>query len=275
LRQMEQRQSLYKQQEQVLPPEAQQEILMDKLADYEKRLTEARTKRIGKEAKLSVIKEQLQKGIDIDIPTTESSDSPSREKYIAQLKGELLLMEIERERLLQKFTPKYEEVVNLNKQIETTEEKIRSEIRQIIDMEEASIRALRAEEQELQNAITAIRSDIKDQAQKEYEYAQITRGIDDSKEVYSMLLKQREEARISLAKLERGVKIKIISPAVVPTIPVKPRKKLNVAIAMVLGIFGGLGLAFFIEYFDHSLNNPADFEKYTGLPVLGSVREFK
>jgi succinoglycan biosynthesis transport protein ExoP len=184
-------------------------------------------------------------------------------------------MEIRQERLLQKFTPKYEEVVNLSKQIAATKQKILNEIQQIVEMEDASIRAMKAEENALSNSITSIKREISELAQKEYEYSQISRGIDDNKEVYSMLLKQREEARISLAKLERGIKIKIISPAVVPDIPVKPRKRLNVALSVFLGLFGGLGLAFFIEYFDHTLNSPADLEKFGGLTALGSIRQAK
>jgi uncharacterized protein involved in exopolysaccharide biosynthesis len=273
LRELEQRQSEYKKQKGVLTPESQREILTKRLSDYEQSLTGARTRRIGKEAKLAVIKEQMLNGRQLDIPVTESSDSPSRENYIAKLKGDLLDMEIEREKLLQKYTPRYEEVVNLNKQIEATKEKIMQEINQIVDMEEASIRALRAEEQVLENAIAGIKRDIRDMATREYEYSQISRGIDDSKEVYSMLLKQREEARLSMAKLEKEVKIKVISPAVPPTYPSKPRKKLNVALAMFLGMFGGLGLAFFFEYFDHSINSPAELEKNVGINPLGSVRE--
>jgi succinoglycan biosynthesis transport protein ExoP len=273
LRDLEKSQAEYRQKEEVISPEGQNEILMSRLSDYEKSFTEVRTKRIGKEAKLAVIKQQLEKSGEISIPSTESSDSPSRVEYISKLKSDLLEMEMERERLLQKFTPKYQEIVNLENEIAATKKKIENEIHQIVEMEDASIRALKAEENALRSSINQIKGELKKLTQKEYEYAQISRGIDDNREVYSMLLKQREEARISLAKLEKGVKIKIISPAVVPTDPVKPKKRVNILLGIFLGIFGGLGLAFFIEYFDHTITTPAELEKYTGMNVLGSVRE--
>ena len=90
-----------------------------------------------------------------------------------------------------------------------------------------------------------------------------------------MLRKQREEARLSLAKLEKGVKIKVISPAVKPSEPVKPKKILNIILALFLGLFGGLGLAFFIEYFDHTITTPDELERYVGITALGSVPEIK
>jgi uncharacterized protein involved in exopolysaccharide biosynthesis len=64
-------------------------------------------------------------------------------------------METQRERLLQKFTPEYEEVVNLNQQIVATKAQIRNEIQQIISMEESALHALDAEEGELQAAESA------------------------------------------------------------------------------------------------------------------------
>lgn len=275
LRGLEQRQANFKEQKDVGSPETQRSILLTRMTDYEKSLTNVQTKRISKKAKLAVFQEKLNNGGNINIPSIETSDSPSREKYIAKLKGDLLDMEIRKERLLQKFTPRYKEVVDLESQIKMTKLKIESEIQQIIEMEETAVRALRAEEQILRGQIEKIKNEIRNLAQTEYEYNQISRGIEDEREIYSMLLKQREEARLSLAKLKKGVKIRVISPAVEPTEPVKPKKILNIVLAIFLGLFGGLGLAFFIEYFDHTINTPDELERYVGIYALGSVPEIK
>jgi uncharacterized protein involved in exopolysaccharide biosynthesis len=248
---------------------------MTRITDYEKSRTTAQTKRIGMESKLVVFQEEMNKGGLINIPSTETSDSPSREKYIAKLKGDLLDMEIRKGQLLQKFTPQYKEVTDLEKQIIATKLKVESEIRQIIEMEQTAVRALRAEEQILSRQIEKIKKEIRNLAQNEFEYNQISRGIADEQEIYSMLRKQREEARISLAKLDMGIKINVISPAVEPTEPIKPKKLLNIVLALFLGLFGGLGLAFFMEYFDHTINTPDELEKYVGINSLGSVPEIK
>jgi uncharacterized protein involved in exopolysaccharide biosynthesis len=273
LRQLEQHQAEFKQDREILSPEQQRGILLAKLADYDRSITAARTKRIGKEASLAVIKQQLRSEQNLSIPATETSDSPSQEKYIAKLRGDLLDMEIRREQLLQKFTPQYEEVVDLDQQIAATKAKIKNEIEQIVRMEEMSIKVLQAEEQLLETSVQKIQNELKEFAHKEYELSQLSRGIDDNREVFSMLLKQREEARIALAKLERGVKIKVISPAVAPTEPVRPNRVLNVAIALVVGLLAGLALAFLMEFFDRTIDAPDDLERLLNLPALGSVRE--
>ncbi len=271
LRALEERQTQFKQAQELLSPVAQSDILLTKIADYEKALTNVRTQRIGKEAMLNVIKSQLLSGDKINIPVTESSNSLSREKHIARLRGELLDLELRRDLLLQKFTPEYEEVVNLEQAIASTRQRIEQEVDEIVQLEETSIRAMKAEEQALQSTIDDLNGQIKAFAQKDYELTQLSRGIEDNREVYSMLLKQREEARISQAKLERGVKIKVISPALVPNLPIKPNKRLNLLLASLLGLISGLGLAFMVEYFDHTINSPAEVEQHLGLPVWGAI----
>lgn len=271
LNNLEERQTKFKKSHEILSPTRQGDILVAKIADYEKALTEVRTRRIGKEAMLKVIKEQITKGAEANIPATESANSLSREKFIAKLRGKLLDLELRRDALLQKYTPEYEEVVNLEKAIANTRKRIEDEINQIVNLEETAIRALKAEEEALQNTITELNQQIKKFAQKEYELNQLSRGIEDNREVYSMLLKQREQTRISQAKLERGVKIKVISPALVPTEPIKPKKRLNILLAIILGLVSGFGLAFFVEYFDHSVNSPEEVESHLGLPVWGSI----
>jgi capsular exopolysaccharide synthesis family protein len=65
--------------------------------------------------------------------------------------------------------------------------------------------------------------------------------------------------------------ISILDPAVTPKIPIKPKKRLSVLMAMIVGLFGGVGLAFFCEYLDDTIKGTADLKKATQWPFLGSV----
>lgn len=53
--------------------------------------------------------------------------------------------------------------------------------------------------------------------------------------------------------------------------PVSPNPPLNIAIAIVLGMMIGIGLAFLLEYLDNTITTEEDVEKHLGLPVLGSI----
>lgn len=54
-------------------------------------------------------------------------------------------------------------------------------------------------------------------------------------------------------------------------VPVKPKPLLNMAIAFVIGMMTGVGLAFLLEYLDNTIKNEQDVEKLLELPVLGAV----
>ncbi|MCM3597502.1 Wzz/FepE/Etk N-terminal domain-containing protein [Metabacillus idriensis] len=53
--------------------------------------------------------------------------------------------------------------------------------------------------------------------------------------------------------------------------PIKPRPVMNIAIALVVGLMAGVGLAFLLEFLDNTIKNEQDIEKHLGLPVLGAI----
>ena len=53
--------------------------------------------------------------------------------------------------------------------------------------------------------------------------------------------------------------------------PIKPKKLLNLALGFFMAVFGGLGLAFFTEYLDHSFNKPEDILRKLELPVVAAI----
>lgn len=55
--------------------------------------------------------------------------------------------------------------------------------------------------------------------------------------------------------------------------PVKPQPLLNVAIALVVGLMAGVGLAFLLEFLDNTVKTEQDIEKLLELPVLGVISE--
>jgi capsular polysaccharide biosynthesis protein len=53
--------------------------------------------------------------------------------------------------------------------------------------------------------------------------------------------------------------------------PIKPQPLLNIAIALVVGLMAGVGLAFLLEYLDNTVKTEQDIEKRLDLPVLGVI----
>jgi capsular polysaccharide biosynthesis protein len=55
--------------------------------------------------------------------------------------------------------------------------------------------------------------------------------------------------------------------------PVKPNPVLNVAIALVVGLMAGVGLAFLLEYMDNTIKDEDDIERLLEIPILGSIQK--
>ncbi|WP_330501364.1 Wzz/FepE/Etk N-terminal domain-containing protein [Peribacillus frigoritolerans] len=55
--------------------------------------------------------------------------------------------------------------------------------------------------------------------------------------------------------------------------PVKPNPLLNIAIAVVVGLMAGIGLAFLLEYLDNTIKDEDDIDRLLDLPLLGSIQK--
>ena len=53
--------------------------------------------------------------------------------------------------------------------------------------------------------------------------------------------------------------------------PIKPRRRVNLAIGAVLGAFLGIAAAFFLDYLDNTFRTPEDIEQYLNVAVLGVI----
>lgn len=69
--------------------------------------------------------------------------------------------------------------------------------------------------------------------------------------------------------------VKIIDEAQVPEEPTKPNKKLNLAIAGVIGLLVALGMVFLGEFLDNTYKKEEDVKRELGLPVLGIIPDHK
>jgi tyrosine-protein kinase Etk/Wzc len=82
-------------------------------------------------------------------------------------------------------------------------------------------------------------------------------------------LQRQQEMRIRQAATTSD--IEIIDFAQASSSPVKPNKRKNLALGLVLGLMCGVGLAFLLDYLDRTIKDEDDVQETLGLSVLGTI----
>jgi succinoglycan biosynthesis transport protein ExoP len=67
--------------------------------------------------------------------------------------------------------------------------------------------------------------------------------------------------------------IRVIEPARVPSVPVRPKVQQNTLLAGVVGLMLAAGAAFLIEYLDDTVKSQDDVEQVLSLPTLGVIAQ--
>lgn len=115
-------------------------------------------------------------------------------------------------------------------------------------------------------------------ASSELELKRLERQKDILEGEYLQYREKMQQARISAAlDVDKISNVSVVQAASEPIAPIKPRKIRNIGLGVLLGLFGGICLAFLIEFLDDSLNTTQDAQRRLGVPVLTviSEKEFK
>lgn len=95
-------------------------------------------------------------------------------------------------------------------------------------------------------------------------------------EVAKEILESITNEFVILAKeLVPNGNVRVIEAVQLPENPVAPNKKMNVAIAFLLGFMVSVGLVFLIEYLDNTFKSKEELERELDIPVVGIIPEFE
>ena len=121
----------------------------------------------------------------------------------------------------------------------------------------------------MEEAIAEYEDDAMNTNSKELKYTILQRNMDTSQQLYDTLVAKVKESGVVASGASSN--IRIVEIASTPIDPVKPNKKKNLLLSIILGVFGGVGLAFFLEYLDQTVRTEEDVQDLLGLPVLSVI----
>ena len=191
--------------------------------------------------------------------------------YIQNLKAEHARAKSEYSELSATFKPGYPKlkelgarVAELQRKIEEAQNSIASSVKSDYDASLRKEETLRESYQKQKTLASALND-------KSIQYNILKRGVDSNETIYNSLLQRLKETEVSSAITASN--IQVVDYAQIPIIPFKPNVTLNLLIACILGLGGGVFLAFFLEYFDNTVKSSEEVRDKLKLPVLGGVFE--
>ncbi len=245
----------------IISLEEKENVTMLRLTELNTALTKAESERMAKEA----LYKQTKDGNFDSIPSILEN------RLIMDLKQAYVQLEAQYMKLSETFKPEYPEMVRLKSQMQTVQKRIDAEINKIIAGIKNDYESNLRRESLLRDAFEKQKTKAQEMKERAIQYNILKREADTNRELYKGLLQRMKEAGVSAGIMASN--IQVIDQAELPTKPYKPNMKLNLLLAAVVGLFLGVGLAFFFEYLDNTVKTPEDLEQLIRLPSFGMVPE--
>jgi polysaccharide biosynthesis transport protein len=254
----------YREQTDAIPLQHRENIVVQKLADLNAAVTQAKTERFQKQAVYNQLESLRRSGGALDSFPAILSNS-----YIQQQKAELGHLQSQLTQLSDRLGERHPEIIKLRSAIEVQQSKLDGEIAKVVQSVRSEYQAALAKENSLVAAVNQQKVEAQAMNRKAIDYGVLERDVESSRQIYESLLQRAKETGVSTEL--RTSNIRIVDPAQRPRSPVSPRKALNLVLALLGGLMLGGGLAFFFEYVDSSLKSPEEIKLYLGLTALGMV----
>ena len=267
----------YKKANDIIAPDDAVKLATEKMSMVDKLNAENRVALATANARLASTNAQL------NGEAASIADNKSIQLYNSQLAQ----LEGERISYLDKYTAQHPKVKQVEQEIAKLKQKINSEISKVASLQAPSDNPVHqqllaakfqseAEASVAQSNLAKLhqidndnKEDIRNLSDKEQEFVSLMRDVTVANEIYVMLAKRLEEAKVAEASV--ATEVQVVDTATLPTAPVAPKKAMTLLLAALLGILASSGFVVVRELLNRTIKNSEDVANYLDLPVLGSV----
>jgi len=251
-----------------LSSEEQAGIIKERLQEYNSELnrTQIEMNRLGE--KLERIRQLQASRADVMSIPELADDVNLRDLYSERVKLERALESAKVE-----LRPGHQAYQKTEGELQKVQQRIRGRVAVILGTLQNRYESAAELEQYLQEEIHRSEELSVQVAQGRSDYEMKKTQAENKKHIFDLIARTVNEVQIGQELMSNNVSI--LDEATVPPYPIRPRKRLNLMIGAMVGLFLGVGTAFFLDYLDNTFRTPDDIEKHLGLSVLGVIPKLR
>jgi capsular exopolysaccharide synthesis family protein len=253
----------YKKKYNIVTIEDRLTILPEKLSSLSTRLTQAEAFR----KELSLIYNQTLTNSD---EILETIPAVAENVSVDAINRDILLAEQSISDLSKKYGRKHPKMIAAKNKLKSLKEKKHKELSKAAKIIKNKYLLAKANETKLKDMFNQSKFEAELLSEKSIQLDILKRKVTTNKYLYDALIKSIKEK--GLTEKNQSVNVWVLKKAELPFMPMNtPNKKRNVLLGIILGLFGGIGIAFFLEYLDNTARTPEDIEEKFDIPVIGTI----
>ena len=262
LEESEQELQEYKKQQDIVTFEDKITVLPERLADLSRNLTVSETKRKELLAVYNQVKNVRRDQLET-IPAVVANVS------LESINQKIIAADQKISELSKKYGLKHPRMITAKNELDSLKNKKYSELEKVVETIKNEYLLAESNERDLKGLVDQTKFEAETLGGKSIQLGMLQRKVDTNRFLYDALVKKMKERDIT--ERNQSVNVWIIEKAELPKLPAKPNRKKNILLGIVIGLFGGIGLAFFFEYLDNTVKTPEDIEEKFNLPVISTI----
>ncbi len=253
----------YRERERLVDVQGVATVTANELAMTSDRMIDARRKRAEAESQYQQVQQMRGGGWERLATIPAVLGHP----LIQQFKAEQARARAKVDELSKRYGTRHPTMEAARTELEAATGSLRGQVEQIVAGIERNYQLALANERSLRASLETNKSQIQDISRKEFRLRELQREVDTNRTLYDTFMNRLKETAAT-ADLENA-NARVVDEATVPNAPVRPRTALIVAVAALLALMVGVGLALLLEALNNTFKTTEDVENRLNLPVLG------
>ena len=240
-------------------------LVADELSQVSKQLVDARNYRLEVESNYNQIKDLK----ELTYETLTSLQFILADPLISRLTETQSNSELKVAELSKRYGPKHPKMIAAQSDLDAVKESVLTQMKKLATGIENNFVTAKAKEASLLKSLEITKNKMQELNRTEFALGELVRAVNGDRALYETFFKRIRET--SATGDLQTANARIVDSAVEPLYPVKPKKKLIVALVLVVSLMFGVALAFLLDALDATIKNADDVDYKLGFSLLGII----